>query len=1072
MNLFNSLQLTYIPSLYWNHHLSGFKVEVEGNNLPSDTSFFLVWMPLNISEKTLTELINYTFPTIPAEKLITCRIRLALPQGIIDPKDNHGRDKDFFGVIEVLGKIMPIPPAIRLLYRLEIINVSDRSQKYSDSIKTWAFLTKFIFELLNRGNFIPVLESTSDNEYRGKWKLTLKTQFDHKRFKTISNYSSWPTFNLPINFIPVNSGSKITHKTDGLWHKSYIFSEFMDRVGDYLIRSVLNKREFQAFNSIYSSEIRNEKDKDIILKWDYKFLKSLIKKDFNFKIQLFSETIIPNIIRDWVQIAQSFLISRGFSFVLKLSYPSDDSEEWPLNFYLASQDDNELIPIINILNGNQKVKKKVMKFIDKNEILIELIYRSLGTCSRIFPPISRALVERFPQNVLLSSSEIMQFLRYPKDLLIQTGFNVELPDVFTKGGNQRLTTRLVIHSKAKKKVKGTSAALPALFNMDSMLDFEWKASLEEKELTKEEFKEIITSEDPLINWRGKWVLVEAQDIEDLRIIFEKNEDSGTIKYIDGLKAGLTGTTQLQAKGNTYEVIVEGDLNEIIERLSSIDLVEIPLPKSFKGKLRPYQKEALTWLGNMCSLNFGVCLADDMGLGKTIQVIAFLLYRKEHFPKEPGSILIVCPTSVLFNWEREIKKFSPSLDIMFHHGPKRIKDASGLPELLKSHRVILTSYGTLRNDIEFLETINFSGIILDESQNIKNYTSKQTQAAYTLQGRYRICLSGTPIENRLMELWTLFEFLNPGLLDSRTNFQKEYILPIERFQDQDAIEDLKRIISPFIMRRVKNDKSIISDLPEKNEMKVYIELNSKQAKLYEEVVEKTLEEIKSVSSDNRKKKGLVLKLLTQLKQLCNHPNQFLKIDASTYDLKKNMKEFIAQSQKLERLIDMTDEVISNWDKVLIFTQFRKMGDYLKKLLEEKYKFKILYFHGGVPEKKRREIIDEFQSKEFDSPPILILSLKAGGTGLNLTRGTTVIHFDRWWNPAVENQATDRAYRIGQDSQVNVYKFITIGTIEEKIDALLEEKKDLAEKIVASSGESWISDLSEEKLKDLLSLKKNN
>jgi SNF2 family DNA or RNA helicase len=330
------------------------------------------------------------------------------------------------------------------------------------------------------------------------------------------------------------------------------------------------------------------------------------------------------------------------------------------------------------------------------------------------------------------------------------------------------------------------------------------------------------------------------------------------------------------------------------------------------------------------------------------------------------------------------------------------------------------------------------------------------------------LSGTPIENRLLELWSLFNFLNPSLLGNREEFQEKFIIPIERFQNQEAIDDLKTIIAPFIMRRVKSDKSIIKDLPLKNEMKIVIELTKEQVKLYKNLIKETLEKVEDTTDDNRKKRGLILGLLVKLKQICNHPYQYLKKDISSIGKDNEIKDIISQSNKLERLLEMTDEVISNGEKVLIFTQFTQMGTIIKKILEWKYKFRILYFHGSVPEKKRSEIIDEFQSEDIESPPILILSLKAGGTGLNLTQGTTVIHFDRWWNPAVEDQATDRAYRIGQKSVVNVYKFITNRTIEEKIDVLLEEKRDLSEKIVASTGESWISNLNNEKLKELLVL----
>ena len=423
-------------------------------------------------------------------------------------------------------------------------------------------------------------------------------------------------------------------------------------------------------------------------------------------------------------------------------------------------------------------------------------------------------------------------------------------------------------------------------------------------------------------------------------------------------------------------------------------------------------------------------------------------------------------SILFNWEREIKKFAPDLEIYFHHGPNRVKDPKYVTEFIEPHRIILTSYGTIRNDIDLLQTVEFSGVIVDESQNMKNYASQQTQAIYKLRSQFRICLSGTPIENRLLELWSLFNFLNPGLLGSRGQFQREFIFPIERFQEQIKIYNLKKIISPFILRRVKSDKSIIKDLPEKNEMKVLIDLSEKQVELYKDLVNKELKELQTSNKEN--KNALILSLLLKLKQICNHPYQYLKIDIDSVNLKEKFKEIVSESKKLKRLLQMTEEVISNGDKILIFTQFTQMGMILERILEMKFNSKILYFHGAIQEKKRKEIVDEFQSTREGSSQILIISLKAGGTGLNLTQGTTVIHFDRWWNPAVENQATDRAYRIGQKSVVNVYKFISKGTVEEKIDVLLEEKKDLADKIITSTGESWISDLDGEKLKEILLL----
>ena len=850
------VELTYIPAEYWNESISGFILTSKGNNnLPKSSNFFLLWIPNNFSNQELSKHIKLVFPKIPINKLLSCKIKLALP---LDSKDNHRDSKRFFRVGEVMGKIIPIAPAVKLLYQLEIFSSQDRSVRhYNNSIKTWAFLTKFIFELLNKGQFLPTLDVLSENHYNGQWRVLLKSKSDNERFKTIITNSSWSAFNLPTNIYSDNG----EYKTDGLWHPSYVFSNFMDRVGDYLIRSTLIKGNFKTFQEFYSTDIIKEKDPDYKVSWDYKFLKSLLKKNPKFTVSEYYETIIPKIVKNWVQSAQGFAFEHGISFNLELKYPQNPEEDWPLSFSISFQDEGNHIPLKELWEGKSKRKKEILRFFEDDEHYLEVILRALGAAAKIFPPIKRALLEKIPHEVELSSSEVMDFLRYPKDLLIQSGFNILLPEAFTIGGKQRLSARLIIRSKdSVKGAKGTSSALPSLFDMNSMLEYKWEATLEGEKVTEEEFQSLINSKAPLINWRGKWILVDRQDMK----AFKEVKESGVKSYMEALKLGLTGKITLEDYENEYDVIIEGDLSEVIDRLHSIESFdEIPSPSSFNGTLRPYQKEALTWMGNMTRFNFGLCLADDMGLGKTIQVIAFLLYLKNNFPDNPGSVLVICPTSVLFNWYRELKKFAPDLEVLLHHGAKRIKEAAGITELLKPHRIFLTTYGTIRNDIEFLETVEFSGVIIDESQNMKNYASKQTQAINKLKSQYRICLSGTPIENRLLELWSLFNFLNPGLLGTRTEFQKNYILPIERFQNQEAIDKLKLIIAPFILRRVKSDKRIISDLPEKNEMKLYIELSEEQRNLYQELVAEALKEIENAASDKRKKRGLVLGLLVKL-----------------------------------------------------------------------------------------------------------------------------------------------------------------------------------------------------------------
>ncbi|MFX0070670.1 MAG: DEAD/DEAH box helicase [Candidatus Hermodarchaeota archaeon] len=1054
MSYLYSLELTYIPSKYRNHPLSKFELVDKKESIPESSDFFLLWMlPIKYTDKDLANRIINVFPSIPVDKLRTCKIRLAIPS-----------NEQYFETQQVLGKIIPIIPALKLLYQIQIFETQDRSIKhYSNSVKTYAFLTKFIVELLNRGNFIPNLIPQNDNIYEGKWRLVLKTQNDSERFKAIVKSSPLTAHNLPIRFI-VKKGKSAKLKeyiTDGLWHPSFLFSYYLDGLGDTLIRDLLRKSNFQTFKQYYSMEFQKERDIDYSLPWEFKFLKSIILKEPRYHIRRFHEKIIPKVIRNWIQITQSYDYKKNYSLGFDLHYPQESKEEWPLKFIITLQD-NTSIPLTDFWAKHLQKKKTTSNFSNKEEIL-EDILRSLGIASKLFPPIRKALENKFPNELMLTSEEVIEFLKYPKDLLIQSGFSIFLPEVFTIGGTQRLNARLIIKSKKREKVKAKSSEMPSIFNINSMIEFEWEAKIKGNTLTKKELSELIENKEPLINWRGEWILVDQQDIKDLDNMFKKGMNSGSMSYMEALKLGLSSKIQLEDNGNKYEVIIEGDFNEIVEKIKNIDKFEkISIPKSFIGTLRHYQHSGLTWMGNMCKHNFGICLADDMGLGKTIQVIALLQHFKEYnYNGKAGSILIVCPTSVLFNWKREFERFAPELEIILHHGPDRYNNAKFLPEFIKPYRVFLTTFGTLRNDIEFLETINFSGIIIDEIQNIKNFSSKQTKAVYKLQANYKIGLSGTPIENRLMELWTLFEFLNPGLLGNRTKFQEDFVIPIERYQDKDAIEDLKRLISPFILRRLKTDKSIIKDLPEKNEMKIYVELSENQVKLYKELIDKMLINLESVISD----KMNVLTLLVKLKQICNHPYQYLKKPIPEFKNGVKMKDFISESYKLERLTEMIDEVISNGEKALIFTQFKQMGDIIFKILKKKYDFDILFFHGGVPEKKRRIFIEDFQSDSFDSPPIMILSLKAGGTGLNLTQATTVFHYDRWWNPAVEDQATDRAYRIGQKSPVNVYKFITNGTIEQKIDFLLEEKRDLADKIVTSSGESWIKDLDFEKIKEL-------
>jgi SNF2 family DNA or RNA helicase len=460
---------------------------------------------------------------------------------------------------------------------------------------------------------------------------------------------------------------------------------------------------------------------------------------------------------------------------------------------------------------------------------------------------------------------------------------------------------------------------------------------------------------------------------------------------------------------------------------------------------------------------GACLADDMGLGKTIQTISLLVREKELDGKLPAPALLIAPTSVVTNWEREIDRFAPGLRTYTHRGADRLK-GDEMRAAVQDKDVVLTSYPIARRDAESIHSIQWLAVILDEAQNIKNPDAKQTQVIRKLEAEFRIALTGTPVENRLSELWSIMHFLNPGYLGARKAFHENFALPIERYQDKAALEQLKSLTTPFILRRVKTDPRVITDLPEKVETKVYCTLTEEQATLYEAVVQDVMEKIES-SEDGIQRRGLVLSMLMQLKQICNHPVQYLhQAGKGGTDISLD-----GRSGKLERLGELLEEILAEGDRTLIFTQFSEMGGMLAEYLPKAFGAGTQFLHGGTPAKARDQMVKRFQEAD-NAPPVFILSLKAGGTGLNLTRANHVFHFDRWWNPAVEDQATDRAFRIGQKRSVQVHKFVTTGTLEEMIDDMIESKKELAQAVVGS-GENWLTEMSTDELRKVVSLQRH-
>ena len=576
--------------------------------------------------------------------------------------------------------------------------------------------------------------------------------------------------------------------------------------------------------------------------------------------------------------------------------------------------------------------------------------------------------------------------------------------------------------------------------LDDLNNFDWKVAIGDETFSLNEFKDLSNNYNGLVKINNKYLRIDDYDLDFITYQMDFIPINPTQN--DLMHFILSGNIE------ELDVGVNDKLLNLIDDL--FDFHDVEIPKTLNGELRQYQKTGVSWLCQNMKIGFGSILADDMGLGKTIQVLTTILYLKDNDLLK-GDVLIIAPTSLLSNWQKEIEKFTPSLTSFIYHGPNR-----NLPE--DDFDIILTSYGIVRSDFELIkDNLDIFLCVVDEAQNIKNPSTKQTRAIKSLESKHRMALSGTPIENRLSEYWSIFDFINKGYLYSLRLFNEKFIKPIENEHDEYVLDIFKKITSPFILRRHKTDKNIIEDLPDKIVNDVYCNLTLNQAALYEETLNVLLRNVED--SEGITRKGLVLKLITSLKQICNHPAQYSKSNKMSID----------ESGKMEVLVNILENILDNDEKVIIFTQYVKMGEIIQNLVENHFNQEVLFFHGGLSRKKRDDVVDKFQNNSENK--IMVLSLKAGGTGLNLTAAQNVIHYDLWWNPAIENQATDRAYRIGQKENVMVYRFITSGTFEERINQILTEKVVLAEMTI-DNNESFITEMSDNDLKEMLRLRQLN
>jgi superfamily II DNA or RNA helicase len=718
---------------------------------------------------------------------------------------------------------------------------------------------------------------------------------------------------------------------------------------------------------------------------------------------------------------------------LRLKSP-EQAENWEIEFLLQAADDpSVLVPADQVWAGESVLHRWVSR-------PQELLIADLARAGRIFPDLDIALRDSRPVNMRLDTDGAHRFLSHAP-ALDQAGFGVLLPSWWRSSSGLGLRLTTTSHGAAGTVSRNT------MLGKDELVDYRWDLALGDVTLSEHELRELAAAKVPLVKVRGQWVHLDHRRLAAGLAFLERAGDG---QMSAGQVIDLAGMPPDDDEFPLPVLDVGGTgwLADLLGGGVEATLDPVETPPGFTAELRPYQQRGLAWLSFLDRLGLGACLADDMGLGKTVQLLALEVAARV----EPGRAptLLVCPMSVVGNWQREAEKFAPGLRVHVHHGADRMSGAD-LADL--DVDMVITTYAIATRDAADLAELTWDRIVLDEAQNIKNSASRQARAVRSLPARHRVALTGTPVENRLAELWSIMDFANPGLLGPLTRFRARYAVPVERYGDEDAAARLRRVTGPFVLRRVKTDPAIIDDLPDKLEIKQLCNLTTEQATLYRAVVDDMLAKVDE--SEGVQRKGLVLATMTKLKQVCNHPAQFLG-DGS---------RIAGRSGKLARLEEILEQALADGDRALCFTQFASYGAMLVPYLAARFDTDVLFLHGGTPKKQRDAMVERFQSG--DGPSIFLLSLKAGGTGLTLTAANHVVHLDRWWNPAVEDQATDRAFRIGQRRDVQVRKFVCIGTLEERIDKMIEQKKALAQ-LVVGAGEDWLTELSTAELRELVAL----
>ncbi len=900
----------------------------------------------------------------------------------------------------------------------------------------WARALRFAGALVARQQYLPSLESR-DGGFRAIWEPVVAGA-DRERLASLAN--DMPPIARALSRTGEGSPPEIPALP--------LLTAFLSEMVDHLVRAAGSGRPFgppthlgerknaATFGSLHDQWLHALQSPDGTLENDGAELAQLARQ-----------------IREWRRpIALS--VSSPFRLCLRLEEPAGDGEaprgrlgmpgdSWYVRYLLQAQDDPSLL--IAAKDAWNPMERRIPALRGRGDNIQEYLLSSLGQAASLCPRIERSLKASRPVGYVLDATGAHEFLTERAATLEQAGFGVMLPAWWTRRGTK---LRLAVQARVKSpKLQGDGG-----LSLGEIVRFDWEVALGDDPLSLEELEALARLKAPLVKVRGQWVEMTAEEIQAAIAFWKKHpSETATVRQVLQMALGAADRVRgLDFRGITATGWVAALLAQLEGRAA---FTELPAPARFAGTLRPYQVRGYSWLAFLRTWGLGACLADDMGLGKTVQTLA--LIEREWEANDQRPVLLVCPTSVVNNWQKEAARFTPGLPVMVHHGLGRKKGAA-FQQAAARQAMVISTYALLHRDLEHLREIPWVGVVLDEAQNIKNPETRQAQAARSLPADYRAALTGTPVENNVGDLWSIMEFLNPGLLGTQAEFKRKFFIPIHAEQDPEAAARLKRMTGPFVLRRLKTDRSIIADLPDKMEMKVFCTLTKEQASLYAAVVreaERTLD-----AAEGIQRRGAILATLSKLKQVCNHPAQFLGDNSS----------IPGRSGKLARLTEMLEEILAVRERALVFTQFAEMGAILQRHLQETFGREVLFLHGGVAKRQRDRMVERFQAEDA-GPSIFLLSLKAGGTGLNLTRASHVFHFDRWWNPAVENQATDRAFRIGQTRNVQVHKYVCAGTLEEKIDEMIERKREIAETVVGT-GEGWLTELSNQELKQLFALRK--